>query len=341
VRPKSSAQRANRGHFQPDRGVRNTGRNRVWAGRSIPGCTHQPVDQVGSLFLARCQTSFLAALDTPLVTARFTPSVGVNLEGSRGDDESSVGLGPTVTKLQTSSATPPAKAKVTYTASVMPEYPGQNVPSGPVEFLDGGRPIPLCAHQPLRPGVSYSTATCETAYSTAGEHSLSAIYNGDANFSGFVSSRVAIAVQAQSETEPTRVPSTTTAPATAPAEGESAEASGVPVIVIDRQKPSHLVLVGGGRVRVRRDGVAAVRLRCVGVSLCRGRAVLSVRTASHGRKDRGQVAATTLGVAGFSIPARHTAAVRIELTPRGQAALRADRSLRTSLTIVRAGPQVG
>ncbi len=73
---------------------------------------------------------------------------------------------------------------VTITASVAVIAPGAGTPSGTVEFQDGGVDVAGCAAQALSGSGSSS---CTTSLATAGTHSLTAIYSGDANFAGSAS----------------------------------------------------------------------------------------------------------------------------------------------------------
>ena len=48
-----------------------------------------------------------------------------------------------------------------------------------VQFKDGANV--LCSAVPLEGGGTTPTATCTTAFSTRGSHSITAVYSGDAN----------------------------------------------------------------------------------------------------------------------------------------------------------------
>jgi hypothetical protein len=87
---------------------------------------------------------------------------------------------PSSTSLHTSSGTPAIGEVVTYTARVIPQVFAVAEPSGSVEFFDGGSPIAGCSAQPLTQSQSGSTATCMVSYPTAGTHTISATYLGDA-----------------------------------------------------------------------------------------------------------------------------------------------------------------
>jgi Bacterial Ig-like domain (group 3) len=69
-----------------------------------------------------------------------------------------------------------------YTATVgLPSSnSGPAGPTGWVEFLDHGRAIKTCLKRPLK----RLSATCTMKYKTVGQHKISALYSGDANFGG-------------------------------------------------------------------------------------------------------------------------------------------------------------
>jgi hypothetical protein len=57
------------------------------------------------------------------------------------------------------------------------------MPSGSVAFLDDGQPIATCHSEPLVSGI----ATCTLKYDALGQRTITARYNGDANFTGSAS----------------------------------------------------------------------------------------------------------------------------------------------------------
>ena len=77
---------------------------------------------------------------------------------------------------------------VTYTSVVAPGFTGPTMPSGSVQFLDGGKPIAACASVRLVAGSQASTAACKVTYKQAGAHRITAKYGGDRSFSGSTSS---------------------------------------------------------------------------------------------------------------------------------------------------------
>jgi hypothetical protein len=96
----------------------------------------------------------------------------------------SIGKGPTSVSLAvTPQVAPGGRATYVATLEVPVSDAGPTLPSGSIEFLDGGQPIGACANQAL----SNLTATCAVSYPSAGTHSISALYNGDADFTGSTS----------------------------------------------------------------------------------------------------------------------------------------------------------
>ncbi len=68
---------------------------------------------------------------------------------------------------------------VTFTATVSVNSPGAGTPTGTVTFKDNGVNIGTCAAQT----VSSGTATCTISSLSVGSHPITAVYNGDTNFS--------------------------------------------------------------------------------------------------------------------------------------------------------------
>jgi hypothetical protein len=76
------------------------------------------------------------------------------------------------------------------------------------------------------------------------------------------------------------------------------------------------IVVSGGRVSL-------VKLECVGSARCRGEVTLAWRASRSQSLAPGQT--TTIGSASFSIPARTTRLVRLDIDARGRALLRVAR----------------
>lgn len=98
------------------------------------------------------------------------------------------GLG-TTTTVTSSSIAINLNGSVTFTAAVVPTTAGGPAPSGTVQFsVDGaiaGSPVAISAGQ----------AALTTTLTTSGNHLVTALYSGDVNYSGSVSSTLGIAVE--------------------------------------------------------------------------------------------------------------------------------------------------
>jgi DMSO/TMAO reductase YedYZ molybdopterin-dependent catalytic subunit len=81
-----------------------------------------------------------------------------------------------------------AGESVTFTATIYAVYPYMGVPTGTVTFKDGNK---ILGTSTLNTQVTYSTATYSTSLLSKGTHFISAVYVGDAYFTG--SASVAIA----------------------------------------------------------------------------------------------------------------------------------------------------
>jgi adhesin/invasin len=158
-------------------------------GAPIASCVAEPITP--STLTAICQTSFAASTSPEQLTAVFAPNAASNVASSTGTATVTVGPDSTSTSLD-ASKTVAVGASTTYTASVTPaaNRPGPAEPSGTVEFLDGGHPVGSCLSQALKNGG----ATCAVAYTATGTHSITARYDGDANFKGSTSSPQTVSV---------------------------------------------------------------------------------------------------------------------------------------------------
>jgi hypothetical protein len=83
---------------------------------------------------------------------------------------------------------------VTFTASIAVVAPGTGSPTGTVTFKDNGTAIGTCSAQ----AVSSSAASCTIGSLSPGTHPITAVYNGDASFSGSTSNTVSEVVNAAS-----------------------------------------------------------------------------------------------------------------------------------------------
>jgi hypothetical protein len=157
-------------------------------GTAISACASQPV----STDTATCPTSFAAASSPHSLTAVYTPPASSSLQSSTSSAaQLTLSKDSTTTPLYVSSATPEVGAGVTYLAIVTPADSGPTQPSGTVQFLDNGTPIADCAGQGT---IISGLATCTLSYPTTGSHSITAVYPGDGNFTGSMSSAQALTV---------------------------------------------------------------------------------------------------------------------------------------------------
>jgi hypothetical protein len=156
---------------------------------SVPGCVSQPVTPAKPV--AVCQTTFAASTSPDVVRATFSPNPGSLITGAFAVATVSVARDSTSTSVAAPATVQPGSA-ATYVASVSPPAvrPGPNVPSGSVEFLDGGQPIGACSAQTVTNGV----AACTVTYKSAGTHSIAAQYGGDGNFVGSASPSAQVSV---------------------------------------------------------------------------------------------------------------------------------------------------
>ncbi len=147
-------------------------------GVTITGCAAQPVSAWGA---AMCVAAFATAGAHPITAVYSGDS---NFTGSTSPIlTETVNQGATVTMV-TSSVDPSVSGQtVMYTAIVTATAPAAGTPSGTVTFSDGGTTIGGCIAQPTVGGV----AICTAMYPGVGGHAITAVYNGDANFTSSTS----------------------------------------------------------------------------------------------------------------------------------------------------------
>ena len=147
-------------------------------GVAIPGCEAQAVSTSGT---ASCAASFATA-GAHLISAVYTGDP--NFSGSTSPIlTETVNQGATTTGV-TSQVDPSVSGQtVTYTAIITATAPAAGTPTGTVTFTDGGTTVIGCFAQPTVGGV----APCTTMYAGVGGHDITAVYNGDANFTSSTS----------------------------------------------------------------------------------------------------------------------------------------------------------
>ena len=148
-------------------------------GVPIANCVAEPITPSNPA--VTCQTSFAASTSPERITAVFIPNSASTAPGSTGAITLTVTPDSTSVSLDVSTTVDVGQS-ATYTATVAPpaSRSGPIEPSGSVEFLDNGTPIPSCLNQAL---VNLS-ASCTLTYNTVGTHSITASYGGDSNFTG-------------------------------------------------------------------------------------------------------------------------------------------------------------
>ena len=165
---------------------------------TVPGCGGKGVSG-GQTVTIVCQAAFPAGVAQ--ISAAYVADPGSLVAGSGSDTTPvSVGKGPTSVSLAvTPKVAPGGQATYVATLGVPVSSAGPTLPSGSIEFMDGGQPIGGCASQPL----SNLTATCSVSYPAAGTHNVSAFYSGDSNFTGSASSASSVQIVAGAAKKPT------------------------------------------------------------------------------------------------------------------------------------------
>ena len=77
---------------------------------------------------------------------------------------------------------------VTFTATIYAVYPYMGIPTGTVTFKDGNKTLGTSTSSAQS---AYSTATYSISSLSKGTHTITAVYEGDANFSGSTSTAIA------------------------------------------------------------------------------------------------------------------------------------------------------
>lgn len=145
----------------------------------IQGCTNQPVSG-GPTVTVVCPASFGAG--TANLSATYTSDGTTQVASSAsGMTPLTIGKGSTwVTLVVTPQVAPGGRATYVATLGMPTSNTGPVLPSGSIQFLDGGQPIDGCAAQSL----TNLTATCSVSYAAVGNHSITVRYGGDGNFTG-------------------------------------------------------------------------------------------------------------------------------------------------------------
>jgi hypothetical protein len=149
----------------------------------VSGCANKGVSG-GQTVTVVCQASFGAGA-AHLSAAYAADPTSLVADSVSDPTALTVGKVPTSIALAvTPQVAPGGRARYVATLQMPLSNAGPLLPSGSIEFLDGGQPIGACADQSL----SANTATCSVGYPSAGGHSITARYDGDDNFTGSTSS---------------------------------------------------------------------------------------------------------------------------------------------------------
>jgi hypothetical protein len=149
-------------------------------GGPVAGCaTPQTLSLLGT---ATCVTSGLSAATHP-ITAVYNSDANFNASPTSNTVNELVNKAATTASLTSDVNTSVSGQTVTFIAAISVVSPGSGAPAGTVSFSDTLGTIPGCgAPQPLTAGI----ATCATnglSVTTPGTpHSITAVYNGNANF---------------------------------------------------------------------------------------------------------------------------------------------------------------
>ncbi|MGH2916976.1 MAG: Ig-like domain repeat protein, partial [Solirubrobacteraceae bacterium] len=310
-------------------------------GATISGCASQAVSAADGT--ATCVVTYPTS-GKRSVTAAYGGHGNYASSTSDPVDET-VHAAPTQTVLSASPASAVTGQEVTYIAKVSPAPDG-----GTVAFADGGQPVTGCGSEPV--GADGS-ASCKVSYASAGSHSLTAAYGGNADFAGSVSSAVSETLSAPVASPPTGTggsPGGGTPSGGSPGGGSpggSSPGGGSPTGGVPHPRSSIVKLSGAV---LSRGGVVVDRISCSGSSACRVTETLTTVVLTRGGRLLGAVAAgvrTTrvpllVGSRMLTVPAGKTESVSIALRPAARRLLARLGRLPVLLTVseIRGGKRV-
>jgi type II secretory pathway pseudopilin PulG len=164
-------------------------------GAAITGCTTQALTGTGT-DTATCTLSY-ATTGSRVITAQYAGNAGTYSGSTSTSITEVVGSAGTTTTIASSDTTAIPGQTITYTANVAVTAPGSGTPptSDTVTFKDGASTITCGAGSAAFNGTS---ATCTVVYpsTTPGTHSITAVFNGDVNYSASTSSPLTESVSA-------------------------------------------------------------------------------------------------------------------------------------------------
>ena len=152
-------------------------------------CDKKAVSTSGGTTTATCSTSALPVGSDP-ITASY--SGDATYQAAQGAMNQTVNKAPTTASTPVSSSNPvPLNQPVTYTTTIIPASTGPSAPTGTVTFSDNGVAIPACSGASA-PHVASNQASCTlpAGYAANGQHSITAVYNGDSNYAPSISQAI-------------------------------------------------------------------------------------------------------------------------------------------------------
>jgi hypothetical protein len=150
-------------------------------------CSTRPLSTASGTTTATCSTNLLPVGTNQVVMASYLGDT--NYAASQGQVNQTVTKAPTTVSTPVSSSNPvPLNQPVAYTTAIIPASAGPSAPTGTVTFSDNGSAIAACSGANA-PHVVNNQATCTlpAGYGSDGQHSISAVYNGDSNYTPSVS----------------------------------------------------------------------------------------------------------------------------------------------------------
>ncbi len=151
-------------------------------GVAISGCGAATGEPLTSL-TATCPVTYTAAAGHTITASYLGDS---NFSGSTSSAlTQTVNQAGTTTTLSSSANPSVVGQPITFTATVSVAAPGSGTPTGSVAFFDGGVAISGCGAATLS---NAGIVTCPVTYTSAGSHTITAVFGGGGNFATSTSS---------------------------------------------------------------------------------------------------------------------------------------------------------